>query len=157
MAVGSQRYQWTATTLSFAGTLLFFQRYNSDLDFNSPTSTEAQIYTNDQDLKIHLLPYALLSEKTGWLALLLLRSPCLDEQIQHRCHSCDNMMAKHSGVSPGPLLLKEKMGMESKKLQFCRMPFSVHSRMPLLYNKCELASICFLAENWSILLGLWIV
>lgn len=71
MSVRAQADQWTVPTSSFAETPLLSQRFNSDLSFNSPTSTEAQIYTSDQDLKVHLLPYALLSEKTGWLALLL--------------------------------------------------------------------------------------
>lgn len=46
------------------------------------------------------------------------------------------------------IILTERENRDGKqKLQFCRMPFSVHSRTSLLHNKCELASICFLAES----------
>jgi len=62
----------------------FFRRPNTDTGFNSLMSTEALIYINVQDLKIHLLPYVLLSEKK-WLTntfIIALSMPWLMNLIQ---------------------------------------------------------------------------
>lgn len=79
MTMWSQELRNTVTTFNFVSTVPLSQRPNSGLGFNSSMLTDVLINTNVKDLKIHLLPYVLWNEKTGWLTLLLLHSPCLDK------------------------------------------------------------------------------